>query len=318
MTMPMVSPCRSLRFRLTRTLLVSLAALLGLAGIAVAASGPGSPSQVAALVRAAPRITTLPVSLRGSVATASGDTALVATPSLARCITGGTTLPACVFGDPQGKRTMVLYGDSHALMWFPAVDAIAKSRHWRLIALIELGCPFADLSVWGVTTNAPYSNCPIFRANMISRIDALDPNLVVLAESYYYLDGQDRAISTAEWGTAVEATLGALHSASMKKVLIGDTISVPSPDTCLAAFPTSIQSCSIAESNPQYAGQRNADIVAAKAADVLYVNDIPWTCSSVCTAVVGQMLVYNSTGHISATYATYLTRVLSLALAPSM
>jgi hypothetical protein len=174
------------------------------------------------------------------------------------------------------------------------------------------------VSVWGVTTNAPYTNCGVFRSNMIARVNALDPSLVVLAESYYYLDGQDKAITIPAWTTALESSLGALHSRRMHKVLIGDTIAVPNPDTCLATFPTSVQSCSVPEANAQYAAQRAADLAAARSAGVRYVDEIPWTCSAVCTAVVGNMLVYNSTGHLSATYATYLTRVLSLALKPSM
>ena len=36
-----------------------------------------------------------------------------------------STVPACVFGDRSGSHTMVLYGDSHAGMWFDAIDDIA-------------------------------------------------------------------------------------------------------------------------------------------------------------------------------------------------
>jgi hypothetical protein len=149
---------------------------------------------------------------------------------------------------------------------------------------------------------------------MIARINAMNPSLVVLAESYYYLDGQDHSMTIPVWTTGVVATLNALHSRSMRKVLIGDTIFVPNPDTCLASFPKSIQTCSIPEDDTQAAAQRAADQAASTSAGVQYVDEIPWTCTSVCTAVVGSMLVYNSTGHLSATYATYLTKVLMLAL----
>ena len=45
------------------------------------------------------------------------------------------TVPKCVFGDPNGSHTMVLYGDSHALMWFRAMNQIAIRAHWRLVIL---------------------------------------------------------------------------------------------------------------------------------------------------------------------------------------
>src|ERR1700686_3442969 len=39
--------------------------------------------------------------------------------------------PSCEFGDRRGSHTMVLYGDSHAAMWFQALDDIAIRAHWR-------------------------------------------------------------------------------------------------------------------------------------------------------------------------------------------
>ena len=42
---------------------------------------------------------------------------------------------------------MVLYGDSHAGMWFRAIDGIATRAHWKLIVLFKPGCPANDLSV---------------------------------------------------------------------------------------------------------------------------------------------------------------------------
>jgi hypothetical protein len=46
-----------------------------------------------------------------------------------------------------------------------------------------------------------------------------------------------------------------------------------------------------------------------------YIDVMPWFCSTVCTDVVGNMAVYSGGGHISATYATFLSGVLRSALA---
>jgi hypothetical protein len=43
--------------------------------------------------------------------------------------------PACVYGDPRSSRTVVLFGDSHALQYFPAVERIALARGLRLVHL---------------------------------------------------------------------------------------------------------------------------------------------------------------------------------------
>ena len=45
----------------------------------------------------------------------------------------------CLFGDPHGSRSMVLYGDSHSGMWFQTIDDVATAAHWKLWYLGEGG-----------------------------------------------------------------------------------------------------------------------------------------------------------------------------------
>jgi hypothetical protein len=51
----------------------------------------------------------------------------------------------CVYGDPSSATTIVLWGDSHAAQWFPAVKAVAERRQWRLVPMTKSGCPAADI-----------------------------------------------------------------------------------------------------------------------------------------------------------------------------
>ncbi|HEV2093271.1 MAG TPA: acyltransferase family protein, partial [Rubrobacter sp.] len=44
-----------------------------------------------------------------------------------------TESPACVYGNPSSDTTVVLFGDSHAMQWFPALNELAKERDWRLL-----------------------------------------------------------------------------------------------------------------------------------------------------------------------------------------
>ena len=39
--------------------------------------------------------------------------------------------PECVYGALGSDTTIVLFGDSHAAQWFPALDSIAAVRQWR-------------------------------------------------------------------------------------------------------------------------------------------------------------------------------------------
>ncbi|WP_448851025.1 acyltransferase family protein [Corynebacterium sp. 335C] len=47
----------------------------------------------------------------------------------------------CVYGDPEGDRTMVLIGGSHSAHWFGALDEVARNRGWRLELRLRDACP---------------------------------------------------------------------------------------------------------------------------------------------------------------------------------
>ncbi len=326
--------------RLVRVLaacvVATAAALVGISASG-ASTSPGNAAQVAADVAASLSIKTLPAKLSPSLGNAATDVATVGTPALSRCDATGVTLnpSRCVFGDTRGSKTMVLWGDSHAFMWFPAVNAIAKTEHWKLVALIEYGCPVADVSVWNPFTKTPYKACDTFRKNMIAAINKLNPSLVIVTEAFSSMaasgGGASNTITTAQWQAALKTTLKELHSKKMRKLVIGATVlstdpGLDVPVQCLAANVTSIQTCTFSDTAAQQA-QRAAESNAAKAESARYINVLPWTCTTAtkpvsCSDIIGDSsgykVVYYSTGHITETYALWLKTVLGTALKPSL
>lgn len=294
-----------------------------------------SAAVIAADVKASLSIKTLPANVSPALSSATTDTALIDTPSLSRCNTtsGTIVLSKCVFGDRSGSHTMVLWGDSHAFMWFPAVDAVAKAAHWRLVAAMMFGCPVADVSVWNVLTDTAYAHCNLFRNRMIAAFNKMKPSLVILTESFtaYAASGHgaNNTISVAQWQAALSKTLELLHAKGMRKVVLGSTIATGgvSPPECLAANPTAVQACTVSDT-PNQASQRGAEQAAAKSASVPYVNVLPWLCSSsvtppACSPVIGDpengyKIVYYASGHLTETYDLFLSGVLAAALKPSM
>ena len=111
-------------------------------------TGPTPTSGAVAAVKtrcaAASRIRSLPANVSPPLAKASTDWG---GPNGA-CFPafGVSTVPSCVFGDPQGTRTVVLYGDSHAAMWADVVGRIAQLAHWKLVVLSKGYCPVDLLS----------------------------------------------------------------------------------------------------------------------------------------------------------------------------
>jgi SGNH domain (fused to AT3 domains) len=323
---------RLLRRRLVAALTACTILLAGPPAAAIVGHslGPsGSASVIAADVKASLSIQSLPTNLSPSLSAAVNDTALVDTPSLSNCnVTGGGIHESeCIFGDTSGTRTMVLWGDSHAFMWFPALNAVATAAHWKLVAMMEFGCPVADVSVWNPLVNAQYSACNKFRSSAISLVNKLKPSVLIVTEEFTSLaasaGGQSGTISVGQWGTALEKTLKLVHA--RHKVVLGSTVTSGNayPPQCLAANPSAVQKCTISDT-PAQQSERAAEARAAKAVSATYVNVLPWLCSSsvapgACSAIIGDetdgyRVVYYAAGHLTETYDLFLRGVLATAL----
>src|SRR5699024_5298103 len=105
-----------------------------------------------------------------------------------------TRSPACVYGDPDGKKTVVLFGDSHAMQWFPALNKVAKKRHWRLLGLTKSGCTPAKTTVFTGAFKRGYTECDTWRRKTLKRIEKADPALIMTTSltSYRVMHDGDR------------------------------------------------------------------------------------------------------------------------------
>ena len=85
------------------------------------------------------------------------------------CVNVGVNaqLQPCEYGVSGAARTILLYGDSHAVQWFEPLQQIALERGFRLVILIKGGCPVADVEV--PSPNLHFT-CPPYR----DRADRLD------------------------------------------------------------------------------------------------------------------------------------------------
>ena len=99
---------------------------------------------------------------------------------------GGNESPAavaCTYGDKSAQQSLVLYGDSYVEQWLPAFDALGKQYHFKVLAYVRYGCPFAAVPERDYL-NSVDSGCAQFRHNVIAAINAMTPppSLTILAE----------------------------------------------------------------------------------------------------------------------------------------
>lgn len=273
----------------------------------------GSASAIAALVAASAQIERVPSNMVPSLYDVVNDDTSSYYPATR---TGCSGVTQCAYGRTSSKKVVVLFGDSHAYMWLPAIVPYARLEGLRLVLIWKASCPATDVTVWNGESGAPNAACNAFRAKSIAQIKQLRPALVLLASRTTEVEGPTgRPISSATWQHGLEHTIDAIRTAATKVAVIGDVteFSTSLPD-CLAAYPTKVQECSTPDPNPQVPDHFAAEKAAAKATHVTYVNPHPWLCTATCSPIVGTYAAYYNNNHVTATYAAFLSGVFTTAL----
>lgn len=240
---------------------------------------------------------------------------------------GKAEVPDCVFGDPAGSRTVIVLGDSHAFSWIPAFDQIGKRLHWKVTLLAKSACTPAYISTLNLTKKAPFTDCDRWHDYSIARINQAHPDMVVVITRSLATNVEGAAVDNAEWVATMSKTLGLITIPNARKVVfanlpapkIGNPPNLFAGPNCLAAHLSDVQACSASREFAVDTRSRiRAQAVVAQSG-AHYVDISPWLCSQqVCTSVVGKMNVYVHDGHLSATYATYISGALQAELQPIM
>ncbi len=228
-----------------------------------------------------------------------------------------TSPPPCIYGDPHGRRTVVLFGDSHATMWFPAVDAIAKQRGSRLVSLGKATCPPQEISMFSPDLGHQYWECQDWRAAALVRIRRMHPALVIVGVDRHYLQSVDHITPfSPAWMHGWTLTIKALRRSGAQVVVMGPAPKPPFdvPD-CLSAHLTNAVACtqSVAETYDLKGDAAERRVIERAGAS--YIDVRPWFCTATrCAAMVGNLLVYRDDNHITVPFATWLAPVLGAKL----
>lgn len=302
----------------------SFVAAVGIAVVACSAAAgannlpkPGTPTAVAALVKASVKIESLPSNLVPKVSNAADDNIAAYYP-VARTGCSGPT--QCVFADKGSAKVAVLFGDSHAAMWLLPLITLAKADDLRVVLLWFGGCPDADVSVWNPSDHSINTACNKFRSSSFKVIKALHPVITLVSNRTTDIHGAGNALITASaWQAGLETTLTTLQSDGDHPVVIGDITALTSDlPECLAVHPKGVQACSSPNPNPARKNLVAAEEAAATATATPYVDPQPWLCDAVCSPIVGNYIVYWDNLHVTATYSEYLATVFADAITPDI
>ena len=227
--------------------------------------------------------------------------------------TATTTSGPCAYGVVDSPTTVVLFGDSHAAQWFPALERIALDGGFRLVSLTKSACTAADVTVWSSTLGRAYTECDTWRRNAIARITAEHPALVVVSDSPGVRPMVNGATLVGDAGTAELAaglarTLAAVTPNAGAVAVVGATPEAPGdPPSCLSAHPDSVLACATPVATAIDAAWVAEEGSVARHAGAAFVDPTVWVCpTGPCPAVIGRYIVYRDTHHLATPFVAAL------------
>ncbi len=220
--------------------------------------------------------------------------------------------PECATGDTASKTTVAVIGDSNAAMWSPAFDQLAAQRHWRLETLTKGVCPMLDLPIINPIVSREYIECEQWRTQIIDRLQAEHPRLIVLSmlRRYGARFGWAVGFTSYEtpWLDSMTRLVKQLRATGAQVLVLGP---IPDPGSvvpnCLSVHLDNATACS-----PPRSAAVNSPGIAGEAAATMagggqYVDITDLFCTPQrCPVIVGDTLVYQDESHLTSQYARAL------------
>lgn len=73
----------------------------------------------------------------------------------------------CEYGDTSSKETMYIIGGSHSEMYLPALDEIGKRRGIKMIPMVKMGCALFQNEKWD---GSEYPECQVFSESVVNYV----------------------------------------------------------------------------------------------------------------------------------------------------
>jgi hypothetical protein len=209
----------------------------------------------------------------------------------------------------------VLWGDSHAAEWQPALAAIGEAQGFELVTQTKSSCR----SVLAANRHGTGLEraCAAWRDAVLDDLAAHPPAAVILGN--YASTGLGGAAATPEaWADGVRATVAALP-ASTRVIVLADTPDVGrSPIPCLSRNVESAERCTTSAASALETEARTAIKASATATRAAYIDVNRYLCDDSCPPVIGSTLVYRDGSHLTATFAAELAGPLGEELRPAL
>jgi peptidoglycan/LPS O-acetylase OafA/YrhL len=210
-------------------------------------------------------------------------------------------LAKCSYGHEGSSTTVALLGDSHAQQWLPALEQIAIARNWNLHVFIKQYCLVMDGQL-SQTGRRQHKTCLDWNADVKRQLDTLRPQLVIISN---YIQQAD---PVAEIAKAQASRLAQLTGTGSSVVVIRDTPKPPSDmHQCLIENEEDHTKCAFPRATAirRVGDAQERAVKATPGARLVDVNDA--ICPrELCAPVIGGVVVYRDSNHLTNMYALSL------------
>jgi peptidoglycan/LPS O-acetylase OafA/YrhL len=225
----------------------------------------------------------------------------------------------CDFGSAHPSATIALVGNSHAGHWLPALQSLAQERNWHIITFLASECALSEVPQ-EIGTEAQTQACLAWVRRTTTDVAKGKFDAVVVSNRVSVpVPGKTIETSGPDYQRGYDAVLRAWSTAGVKVLGIRDT---PAP---VDGGVKSIPDCLSAGGNAtSCAGDLRrwlpADpfVAAAKAMHNRKIHVVDLTdrfCEpTVCSPIVGGVVVYFDGEHLTATYSRTLAPYLEPAV----
>jgi hypothetical protein len=225
-----------------------------------------------------------------------------------------SVLRPCVFGDTDSRTTVVIFGDSHAAHWIPALDQAGRRAGWRIVQLTKASCPSAFLLTMTQQKADGGRTCRVWRERAIGWIGERRPELVILSNLGRYdlvrTDGsliKKRDERERRWRLGLIDMLERLPAASGGLVLADTPNMLRDVPACLRGHRRDMSACVVSRKKAIDRRHGRTERTAAEATGDRYATVADKICSyDPCPLVQGDTMMWRDIGHLTATFSRKL------------
>jgi len=230
------------------------------------------------------------------------------------CLLGqAAALPKeCVYGDTSHPvLTVALVGDSIAGNWFAPLQKIALQRHWKLVTELHSICPLSSTLMITPNYGGAYTACHTWGTTVMRDLEtSIRPDVVITSSSAGLA-----TVAHPAGGAAAQADIGtgmANYWAQLRRHGIAVIAIRESPDVGLDApdciSDHSVANCTVPKAKAVAQDPPTVDATRAAGGTVPLIDMNSLICGpATCAPVVGNVLVYQDSHHLTSQYALTTT-----------